>query len=231
MFQAIIQFNGICIIGGVRLELDWLSKSEIYECRKAQFLQREPVFDSIDWDSCEAIQLVDTVTGFSPKEHTEVRACWSHEYLYIRFICEDPHIVSNYKYKDDPLYEQDVVEVFIDEEGLGLRYLELEVSPNNIVFDARIENNGVSTITKLEKSWSFTKLKTSVHAIKENQLCYFICIPAINFTHLLQEGVRWRVNFYRIDEAVDGTREYQAWRPTGAVNYHIPSTFGTLVLI
>ncbi len=38
--------------------------------------------------------------------------------------------------RDDPLYTQDVVEIFIDADADGRTYDEIEVSPHNVVFDA-----------------------------------------------------------------------------------------------
>ncbi|WP_211745499.1 carbohydrate-binding family 9-like protein [Paenibacillus sp. Marseille-Q4541] len=196
----------------------------VYLCK-----QVEAGWNSIDWDRCEVLQLCDTVTGLPPKESTEVRVCWNKDYLYVRFLCEDQNIVSDYTKRDDPLYEQDVVEFFIDEEGKGTHYLELEVSPRNVVFDALIENDGVETITGTNKAWCFNDLITSVDTTNEGYVTTFIRIPASNFIHPLQEGLRWKVNFYRIDEDVEGIREYQAWSPTEKVNFHIPSTFGTMI--
>lgn len=196
----------------------------IYHCKQVQ-----SPWESIDWNTCDVLELSDTVTGLPPKESTEVRACWNSEFLYIRFLSKDTNIVSDFEQRDDPLYEQDVVEVFIDEEDKGTRYLELEVSPRNIVFDAIIENNGVDSIISTDKSWCFKDMHTSVYSNEEGYITTFITIPSMNFIHQIRQGDHWKVNFYRIDEALDGTREYQAWQPTGKVNFHIPARFGTLV--
>ena len=42
--------------------------------------------------------------------------------------------------RDEPLYEEDVVEVFIDPFGGGTTYYEFEVSPRGVLFDALIHN-------------------------------------------------------------------------------------------
>ncbi|OAB40239.1 carbohydrate-binding family 9-like protein [Paenibacillus antarcticus] len=195
----------------------------VYQCKQVQ--------STIDWNRCDVLQLSDTVTGLSPKEATEVRACWSKEYLYLRFLCKESNIVSDFEHRDDPLYEQDVVEIFIDEEDKGTGYLELEVSPRNIVFDAVIENDGNDTVVKIDQTWCFKDLQTSVESTEEGYLTTFITIPSSNFIHSLHQGLRWKVNFYRIDEGLDGKREFQAWRPTEKINFHIPSRFGTMVFV
>ena len=149
----------------------------------------------------------------------------------MRFICEDTHVVADYDKRDDPLYEQDVVEVFIDEEGSGKEYFELEISPRNIVFDAIIRNDGHQSIIEVDRSWDFIGLETSVIRDEADQLIYSIRIPSSNFMSKLEAGLKWKVNFYRIDECVNGIREYQAWQPTRAINYHIPSKFGTMLFV
>ncbi|CAM4208259.1 carbohydrate-binding family 9-like protein [Paenibacillus alkaliterrae] len=213
------------------METDALHADGVYYCKRARFTCEPDGSETVDWSFCDSMALTDTVTGLSPYEPTEVRACWSPDSLYVRFLCKDSYIVSGFTRRDDPLYEQDVVEMFIDEEGLGRHYLELEVSPRNVVFDAKIENDGVASITGTNKEWSFTGLQTNVEADGEGHFIYFIRIPSNNFKRKPEQGVSWKVNFYRIDEGKDGTRQYQAWQPTGAINYHIPSRFGTLAFV
>ncbi|SEN54222.1 carbohydrate-binding family 9-like protein [Paenibacillus sp. OV219] len=194
----------------------------VYECKAWN--------EQDGWAPHEWAQLADTVSGEAPAERTRVRCGWTNEALLIQFLCVDTHIVSDYTQKDEPLYNQDVVEVFIDERGIGTGYLELEVSPRNIVFDARITNVDHRAVD-IDLSWNFDGLYTSVSRTVDEELLYEIRIPARNFETRLEEGLRWKVNFYRIDESVDGVREYQAWQSTGAVQFHMPGKFGTLLFV
>lgn len=203
----------------------------IYPCKPAIYLQQGESRGSVDWNRYEAVALSNTVTGLAAKEATEVRACWSAECFYVQFVCQDSYIVSEYRHRDDPLYEQDVVELFMDEAGEGLEYIELELSPNNVVFDARIRNDGQKSITDSDVEWDLTGLLTTVENDGKGNLVYEIRIPAQNFQNPPQAGRSWNVNFYRIDEDAQGNREYQAWSPTGEVNYHIPSRFGRLEFV
>lgn len=208
-----------------------LEAARVYYCKQAIFIGQPDRLESVDWDICDPVELTDTVSGLPPFEPTEVRACWSKDSLYVRFLCADSHIVSDFTQRDDPLYEQDVVELFIDEEGRGHRYFELEISPRNVIFDARIENDGEASIMGTDKEWRFDGLETAVDAACEGVLSYCIRIPSSHFKHRPGPGVHWKVNFYRIDEGLNGVRQYQAWRTTLAVNYHIPSRFGTMAFI
>ncbi|WP_082360651.1 carbohydrate-binding family 9-like protein [Bacillus sp. FJAT-28004] len=213
------------------MEAAAFQESKTYLCRQLPSSLEDADFGTIHWDSFDAIELVDTVTGNQPKERTEVRACWSPKYLHIRYLCEDSHVVSDFTLRDEPLYEQDVVELFIDEDGTGNRYLELEVSPNNIVFDALIASDGEATITATDLAWRFEGLQTAALADGEARRVYFVHIPVGNFKRPFEQGLSWRVNFYRIDEDRLGNREYQAWQATKAVNFHLPRKFGRLLFI
>lgn len=202
-----------------------------YRCKPASYLSREGDSDTIvDWSDCDAVILRDTVTGAATKERTEVKACWSPEWVYVSFLCQDRHVVSDYTKRDEPLYEQDVVEVFIDEDGDGTRYMEYEISPHNVIFDAKVENSGANSVANLDLEWNCEDLRTRVVWEADDLLRYVISFPATAFKDGLKPGTRWKVNFYRIDEDAEGNREYQAWRPTGAVNFHTPSSFGTFEL-
>lgn len=200
----------------------------LYICRHARFVGSAERLENIDWSGIEAVELSDTVTGNKPKEPTKVKVCWSSEHLYIRFDCQDSWVVSDFTERDEPLYEQDVVEVFLDEEGAGLSYMELEVSPNNVVFDAIVRNNGKDTILDLDTAWNMEGLQTSVAEETEGHIQYSFIIPFSNFNAIPRPGTQWRVNFYRIDEDRGGRREYQAWGTTEAVQFHMPTCFGVL---
>lgn len=202
-----------------------------YLCQEIPKKWRTGRQDAVPWHLFEPFELVNTVTGMPVLEKTVLRACWSPDFLFVQFICEDRHIASDFLNRDDPLYEQDVVELFFDEHGNGTHYLELEVSPRNIVFDARIENDGSGNTTRTDKEWDFVGLRTNVHSDASGRLVYEVQIPAYNFDLPFRTGLHWRANFYRIDENLDGWREYQAWSPTGAVNFHVPAKFGTMIFI
>lgn len=203
-----------------------VERSTSYCCESLRSVAQSGFPSTADWERCVPVELVDTVTGRPPHQSTEVRFGWSPKYLHIRFICQDDHVVSDFTERDQPLYEQDVVELFIDEQGDGRNYIELEVSPHNVIFDALIHNNSEGSELKADKTWQLEGLQTAVEVDRQGHRVYVIHIPASNFKSPLTKGVCWRVNVYRIDENMQGDREYQAWQPTGAVNFHLPARFG-----
>ena len=61
---------------------------------------------------------------------------WDDEALYVAFECEDPDVWGTFRKRDEPLYTQEAVEIFLDADADGRTYDEIEVSPHNVVFDA-----------------------------------------------------------------------------------------------
>lgn len=184
--------------------------------------------EGLNWYGIRAMDLVDTVTGAPPVEGTQVRACWSKLGFHVRFECEDSEVISDYTKRDEPLYEQDVVELFLDEEGTGNQYLEIEVSPYNVVFDANIRNDLQGGIV-IDSAWDCDGLVTTVSQPVNGTTVYDIQIPMHNFRMPIEQNTSWMANFYRIDGRLNGGREYQAWNSTGVVNYHVPGRFGKII--
>jgi len=173
---------------------------------------------------------VDVVSGGEVLEETIVKACWDTDNLYLRYECIDSYMVSPYTQHDDPLFEHDVVEAFIAEAEDAMQYAEIVVSPNNIVFDAWIDHDDPANplAFRVHTDWDAEGLVTNVEAENERRICT-LTIPFLNFNAAPLPGAEWRINFFRIDEESSGQRHYQAWNPTGLINYHVPDKFGRIV--
>jgi hypothetical protein len=68
---------------------------------------------------------------------TEVRLLQDDANLYVAFKCADQDICSYSAVDDDPLYEGDVVEVFIRPDTSKATYYEFIVAPSGAMYDAR----------------------------------------------------------------------------------------------
>jgi len=191
-----------------------------YECRYI------PHADEGVWERIPSMSLVGTVSGEPPRLSTNVQAYWDAGALHLRFDCEDDHVVATMANRDDPLYEEDVVEIFIDERGTGRRYLEFEVSPRNVLFDAAVTREDDGSIS-VDTAWNVDALQTRVQE-GTGRMTYRVSIPFDAFEHRPEIGAVWRWNLYRIDSDPDGERHYWAWSPTGRINFHLPGKFGEL---
>lgn len=173
---------------------------------------------------------------------TEVRTCWDDDHLYIAFRCQDEDILATMTDRDAPLYDQEVVEVFVAPRDLH-NYFEFNVSPRNVVFDSLIHHDG--TRFTGHPSWNCDGLRTVTRRDASPQVdqpdapadgfggwTAELAIPFRSLEALTpRNGDRWAINFYRIKRRP--TDEYSCWSPTllEPAQFHIPSRFGTLLFV
>lgn len=162
-----------------------------------------------------------------PDLSTSVRLLWSDNYLYLAY--EAPY--TELAMRENPpqqerlgLWEDDVVEVFIapDPEQIT-RYTEYEWAPNGEQLDLRIDLP--------EKDFAWSSGMESAVVIDKEQKIYRVeaRIPMKSITPLSpQPGTRWRVNFYRNDNA---SGAFLAWNPTLTSTAHTPEKMGWLELV
>ena len=67
---------------------------------------------------------------------THASLLWDDQNLYVFVEMADIDVYSDYHAHDDPLWKQDVVEVFVDADQNRRGYIEVQVNPNNAQFDA-----------------------------------------------------------------------------------------------
>lgn len=84
-----------------------------------------------------SLSLGDGSKGLAPLP-TQVLAQWDEKFLYVRFICQDSDIYTPFDKRDDPIFQGDCVEVFLDCVGDGRQVIELQLAPNGAVFDQQI---------------------------------------------------------------------------------------------
>jgi hypothetical protein len=70
-----------------------------------------------------------------PPGKTIGRMTWDEQNLYVFVQADDPIVGSTYTKDDDAIWKDDVIEIFIDADSNGRGYIELQVNPNNAIFD------------------------------------------------------------------------------------------------
>jgi len=168
-----------------------------------------------------------------PRFKTTARLLYDANFLYVAFECEDTRILARMEQRDDPIFDEEVVEVFIDPDSDEVTYYEFEVSPRNVIFDAVVANpTGIKG--EIDTSWDCHGLRTAVGMATSAPGSWAVEM-AIPFRALEsaahtppQPGDRWRMNLYRIERLP--REEYSCWSPTMVepANYHVPARFGTI---
>ena len=187
----------------------------------------------VPWDipsACRPVQLTRTTDGESPRLATTVALYADDENLNVVFTGEDDHVFATHLEHDAPLYEEDVVEIFISP-GDRTVYYEIEVNPLGTTFDARITSpHGVRSTMKGDLSWTCDGLFAAVRRTRET----FDVAMRLPFGSLGVErpsnGTVWRANLYRVDRNREHGDEFTAWRPTlkNPPDFHVAAAFGTL---
>lgn len=206
--------------------------SDTLVVRRADFSIEDP------WatpQQCDPVRLRRATDGTVPRLATTVTAYCDDSYLTIVFSAADDHVAATHRAHDAPLYDEDVVEVFLAP-GPPSEYFELEVNPLGTTFDARIESpEGVrGAAMRSEVGWTCEGLVTAVRTMVELDGAISVdTLMRIPFAALgyatPKAGDSWRANFFRIDRHPSGD-EYSAWQPTlrEPADFHVVSAFGVL---
>jgi carbonic anhydrase/acetyltransferase-like protein (isoleucine patch superfamily) len=216
----------------------------VYRCRRV----RTPVtvdgaLDEAAWMAAEAASAFVLADGSgAPRFPTEARLCWDETHLYVAFSCQDSDIWGTYSQRDDPLFDEEVVEIFLCPSGNLQHYFEFEVSPLNTVFDAKVFSpEGDRRTMLVDREWNAAGLRTAVRVAgtlskRDDHDLGWITELAIPFADLGLSGPpapneQWRMNLYRIERGE--VEEFSAWSPTlkSPPDFHVPARFGTLLFV
>jgi hypothetical protein len=178
------------------------------------------------WQRADAAQFVETVGGGPPDLATSVQVLWSSVALLVRFSVTDPDPWATLTEHDAPLWEEEVVELFIDPEATLDAFFEVEVNMLNAWFDAvfRANRSGFvgdsrwhcdgreSNVTRTEAGWEAT-----------------LALPFAAFGAAVPRcGTVWRMNFCRIDRPQGRPRELSSWSPCFRPRFATPERFGRI---
>ncbi len=205
----------------------------IYYCKKIDYdLNLDGNVGEPKWELAEQVLLVDNSTGAKAQQATTAKLLWNDKNLYVCFSCVDTFINASMTGYNDKLYEEEVVEVFIDDNRDMKTYIEIEVNPLNALLHYRIHNNLKGDIIgygRVDRNIKTAVLHDEVNGIwnVEIEIPFSEFVTAENIPP--KKGDKWLINLYRIDRPKDKKVEYMSWSPTGKDNFHLPEKFGELV--
>lgn len=188
--------------------------------------------DESTWSETPAFELRRAQDGLPPKYKTQVRLLDDGRNLFVRFDCEDVDIWATHKRRDAPLWEEEVVEVFLSPgDSIPVRYVEIEVNPLGAIFDARVTNpDGRRDTMRVDASWDAAGL---VAKVSRPGARHWRVELALTWSEACDDEppLVWRANFFRIERPRGLEAEFSCWSPTLAdpPDFHRPSHFGRLV--
>ncbi len=181
---------------------------------------------AVPWSQAAELDLRENLTAAAPAQPTSVRCGRNAAALLCLFLCVDLHPWATRTGHDEPLWEEEVVELFLDPFGDGALYYELEVNVLNATFDA-VARRSRSGYRK-DFSWTCAGLRTAAARTAEGwRAAMEVPFVALGDAHPERCPV-WRVNFTRIDRPPGRVRELSAWAPTGLQTFHAPERWGLL---
>ena len=177
----------------------------------------------------------------APQDRTTAAVIYDENYLYIGFMVMDSDIHSKFTKRDDTIWKEDAVEVYLDPLGDWKDYIELQVSPANQVFDALFSSHRVPDWHEADK-FNIPGLKTAVHingtlnnsndvdvgwdveiAVPWKAMKGISSFPPKN-------GTRMTINFFRINYTKDRITGALAFTPAGG-DFHNLDRAGELIFI
>jgi len=149
-----------------------------------------------------------------PELKTQFKMLWDNDNLYFFFKMEEPHVWAKLKNRDDIIYHDDDIEIFIDPDGDGHNYYELEWNAFNTLWDLiLLRPYRTDKKPKVLFNWNVHDIQSATHV--EGTINnpsdidqYWTIEIAIGWsalkefaspTSIPKDGDQWRINFSRVD--------------------------------
>ncbi len=184
-------------------------------------------------EGAATVVLRNALDGSTPRLSTECSLFHDETGLYLLFAGADEGVVATMRRRDEPLWQEDVVEVFLAPND-PRQYVELEVNPLGTLFDAKIDSpDGDRRTMKADLEWCCTGFRATVRRERDpasKTLKVLVFVPFSGLGRIPPApGEEWWANLFRIDRAPQGD-EFSAWQPTfrNPPDFHVPDAFGRL---
>jgi hypothetical protein len=197
--------------------------------------------DDADWGNAEECVMVDAYTGGETPQESTFRMLWDDKYLYVGVFFEDHDAWATYTGEDDPLWEEEVLELFIDADCDGNTYYEHEINPVNAKVDLFLHRNRERVDSW--RDWDFKNIISEVYVDGDGKNAgtedrFWTIEIAVPFEDLYEmpnnppeDGDMWRMNVYRIerDNPIDKKEVFlAAFSPPYSGHFHATWMFGKI---
>jgi hypothetical protein len=182
---------------------------------------------------------VGTLDGRPSEQATTAKLLWDDKNLYVAVEMTDPDVWSTLQKRDDKLWTEEAIEMFVDADGDGKSYIELQVNPKGAVFDSYLPehrqnqndwDSGLKAAIKIDgtlnnrkdvdKGW-VVEFALPLDSARGKEKAMKNVPPVV--------GTEWRVNLLRLDLPKSGAQVGTAWSPPMVADFHALDKFGVLV--
>jgi hypothetical protein len=223
---------------------EFLPRPLQYECFRAsdEAMTIDGNISDGEWEtapwSSDFVHIVGKIDSPKPRFKTRVKMLWSDTHLYIAAHLDETDIHGRLTDHDASLYTENAFEVFIDPDGDGKNYCELEFNALNTTMDL-LMNKPYRDRGRPDLSFELEGMKTAVHI--EGTLNdatdidrgwdVEIAIPFPSLKNISQvdhprDGDAWRFNFARAEYPEPEKPEWSVWSPQGRADMHVPERYG-----
>ena len=135
-----------------------------YVCGRAD----EPPFidglgDDAVWQEARELSPMRDIEGGRIPHKCRIKMAWDDDYLYILADMDEAHLWATLKEHDSVIYRDPDFEVFIDPDGDGLNYIELEINELNTTWDLFIPRPYRFNSPYILHDWEIPGLRHAVH--------------------------------------------------------------------
>jgi hypothetical protein len=166
---------------------------------------------------------------------TRAMVLYDDTFIYFSFSSEDENVWATMRERDQHLWNEEVVEVFLQADPAQRNYIEIEVNPLGTVLDIYLLDRRKNLPYR---SWNSEKLRWAVRVDgtvdgvggDRGWTCE-IALPLEDVVTAPNRpprpGDRWRMNLFRVESRPRAAGA--AWSPTMQGDFHVPSMFGEII--
>jgi len=194
--------------------------------------------DEAVWTSASWVELGDSLDGEPQQPRSAVAFAWDDAALYVAADFVDDDVWSSHRDQDDPIWKEEAFELFVLGAADRGRYLELQVSPHGVTFDARFASH-----RKGDEAWDGTWTAAAavagtldVRTDRDRGWTVELAVPWSEICANTQTecppraGATTRVNAFRLDRPRRGPALAWALAPTREPDFHAPENAAILEL-
>jgi len=173
---------------------------------------------------------------------SQARVLWDDEAMYVGLSATDRDIWATMTERDSDLWEEEVLELYLDPVGDGRNYVEIQINPLGTIFDATFPSTDQRSGEHLAAARALNiegmEAAVSVSGTVDNRddtdrrwsaefRIPWASLPDIGTP---TAGTVVPANFYRYDRSAEGDVTTAAWAPVFGGSFHQPDKFGHIRL-